>query len=470
MLSIKELVEATNGILLNGEYDKIPKDYDVDSRIISRHEFFIPIVGESNDGHDYILDTVRKGACGFFVSSSFENKERVINEAKKINDKINIIEVGDTKKALVDAGRYNRNKHINIPVIAVSGSVGKTSTRQMIASVLKTEKNVLVTRKNYNSNIGVPIMCLQISDQDVCVLEAGIDKFGEMAELSDIIKPDIVAYTVIGSSHIGTFKTKEKIFEEKSNLLNEIKGIKKVIVNGDDIYLSTLISNNKYDVISYTIDTVKDINQKEDSLEFITRVYGNEEKVIINQIGNHNIYNALCAIKIGEIFNISAKNILKGIFKYENYSRRMEKDEIAGITIIDDAYNASPESMKSGLLSVDKLTAKRKFAIIGDIFDLGELSEKIHFDVSKIFAKVNYDFLYTLGEKSKIIAEQSEKYFGYNSIKSFNKMDDLAIEILRNVKEGDLLYFKASNGMKFNLLIDKVKKELENKEIENRHV
>ncbi len=464
MLNIKELVEATNGILVNGDYEVKPKNYEIDSRLIESGDFFIPILGEKVDGHKYIIDTVKKGAIGFFISNGFSERNEIVQEAININKSICIIEVNDTKLALVNAGKYNRNKHIKTPIVAVTGSVGKTSTREMIASILKTEKKVLVTRKNYNSNIGVPIMCLEIDDQDVCVLEAGIDKFGEMAELSEILQPDIVVYTMIGTSHIGTFKTKENIFEEKSKLMNNIKGISKVIINGDDIYLSTLSSDDKINVESYTIDTVGNVKSFEDSIKFVTRIYGKEEVITINEIGNHNIYNALCAIKVGETFNIKTSNIIKGIAKYENFNRRLQKEEIDGIILIDDTYNASPESMKSGLMTVNKLESKRKFAIIGDIFDLGELSQEVHSKISEVFSIVDYDFLYTLGEQSKLIANGAKEYINENNIKSFDRMNDLVDEIVSKVKKGDMLYFKASNGMNFNILLNNVKKALKNKE------
>lgn len=463
MLNVNELVKATKGKLLNGDGNTSPLEYEIDSRILKKDDFFVPIVGEKVDAHIYIIDTVKKGAIGFFINSGFEKKDEIIKESIKINENVCIIEVEDTRKALIQSGIYNRQKHINIPVVAIAGSVGKTSTREMIASVLKTNKNVLVTKKNYNSDIGLPLMCLQIDEQDVCVLEVGIDKFDQMDELSFILKPDIVVFTIIGTSHIGTFKTKENIFKEKFKLTNYIKGISKVIVNGDDTYLASIKANEKINVESYTIDTVGDVKVKDESLDFVTRIYGKEEKVVINQIGNHNIYNALAAIKVGELFNLETKDILKGIAKYENFSRRLERKVINNVTLIDDSYNASPESMKSGLMSADKISSKRKFAIIGDIFDLGELAQEIHMKIAPVFELVNFDYLYTLGPNAKYIANGAKKYMNEEKIKSFDSKKDLVGEIIKNVKEGDLVYFKASNGMNFNEIVKDVYDNLKNK-------
>ena len=462
MLNVDELIKATKGILLNGNKSIKPLSYEIDSRNIKKGDFFIPLKGANTDAHKYIIDCVKKGIIGYFIDENFENFDKINNEAISINSDICIISVSDTLQALINSGKYSRQKHIDIPVVSVSGSVGKTSTREMIVSVLKEEMKVLVTKKNFNSNIGTSLMCLEMQKQDVCVLEAGIDKFGEMQELSEILQPDIVVLTNIGTSHIGTFKTKENIFSEKSKIINCIKGIKKVITNGDDIYLSSLVSNDKYDVEKISVDNVDNINALEDSLEFETRIYGDKVKVKISQIGNHNIYNALVAIKVAECFNLKKQNIIKGIANYKNFVGRLQQINVNGIILIDDTYNASSESMRSGLLTVNKLKAKRKFAVLGDMFDLGEFSDEIHSKICEMFSITKYDFLYTLGEKAKIIANGTKQYIKPKNIKSFDNADELVDEIVKEAKSGDMIYFKASNGMNFKSIVEKVKEKLHN--------
>lgn len=461
MLNIDEIVKATNGKLITGELSKIPKNYEIDSREVKNGDFFIPLVGNNVDGHDFIIDSVKKGIVGFFINFNCANKDNIVKESKVLNPSICIIEVNDTLKALIKAGSYNRKKHIDIPIVAVTGSVGKTSTREMIASVLSQKYNILVTKKNYNSNIGVSIMCLLIDNQETCVFEAGIDKFGEMEELSEIIKPDVVVFTVIGTSHIGTFKTKENIFNEKLKLTNYIKGLKKVVTNSDDEYLSKVSTNEKYDVVKISIDNVGNIVSGEDYLKFSTYIYNEKLDVKINQIGNHNIYNAIMAIKVGEIFKISKKDIINGVLNYKNFVGRMQKNIINGITLVDDTYNASSESMKSGLITINKLNSNRKFAVLGDMFDLGDLSDKLHTELGNIFSKVNYDYLYTLGDKIKLTAKEAKKYMDDKHVKSFNNRDDLIKELLNIVKYGDIIYFKASNGMKFTQLYKDIENKLE---------
>lgn len=457
MLSIKEVIEATNGKNINGDINLIPKNYVLDSREAKSGDFFIPVVGEKVDSHVYILDCVKNGIIGYFINSNFENKENVINESLKLNKNVIIIEVDNAQNALYNAAKYNREKHLDIPVIAVTGSVGKTSTREMIASILKEEKNILVTEKNYNSCIGIPLMVLKMESQDMCVFESGIDRFGEMELESRLLKPDVAVITNIGTAHIGTFGNKETTFGEKIQITNYIKGIKTLIVNDDDFLLNKVESNDKYYVLKYSIKQAKEVVIGQESTKFKTIIYKKECEININQIGRHNIYNVLCAIKVAELFNISTRNILKGIENYKNFVRRMEKKYVGdNILIIDDTYNASIDSMKSGLETVNVLDGKRKIAVLGDMFDLGEHSKEIHLELGKIFSKLKYDILLTLGDASKNIAKSASRKV--KIIKSFEGREELIKEITSILKSGDVAYFKASNGMKFNEVISEIEK------------
>ena len=184
MLKVREILEATKGKLINGNENIDIKKYEIDSRMLEEDTFFIPLKGEKVDSHQFILQCVKKKASGFFIESNYKDKDEIIEKSKTINANIIIIEVMDTQKALVDLAIYNRQKHIEVPVIAITGSVGKTSTREMIASVVERKYSMLVTKKNYNSNIGLPLMMLELDKQEVCVLEAGMNHKDEMNELS----------------------------------------------------------------------------------------------------------------------------------------------------------------------------------------------------------------------------------------------------------------------------------------------
>lgn len=458
LLNLKELIQATNGTYINGNLDCIPNNYVIDSRIIDKNDFFVPIIGERTDGHEYILDTVQKGISGFFIGKSNKNKNYIIDESIKLNKDICIIEVEDTFKALYNAGKYNREKNIDIPVVAITGSVGKTSTREMVSSVLKQKYNVLTTEKNYNSLIGVPIMALKIDKQDICVLEAGIDHFNEMELLSNVLKPDVCVITNIGTAHIGTFKSSENILKEKIQITNHIKGKSKLIANEDNTYLSKIEDNITYSVEKVGMDSVSDIKYDDEKIEFVTRIYGEKNKIEINALGNHNIYNALVGIKVAEIFNMSKEDIIKGISEYKNFARRLEKKITNNNSIIiDDTYNASIDSMKSGLITVNNMKANRKIAVLGDMFDLGEKSDEIHLNLADVFEILNYDYLFTLGDAAKKIAIGAKKYMNEKNVLSYDDKKELIYKLKNFIEPNDLIYFKASNGMKF----DEIIKELE---------
>ena len=454
MLSINELVKSTNGKCLNGDLNFIPKKYVIDSRNIEENPFFVPIIGENTDGHKYIIDAVKSGICGYFINKSHKEKNNIVDESKKLNKDICIIEVEDTLKALYFAGRYNREKHINIPVVAVTGSVGKTSTREMIASVLRSEKNVLSTKANYNSVIGAPIMALEIEDQDVCVFELGTDHNGEMQQLSDLMKPNISVITVIGTAHIGIFESRENIFKEKLQITSHMPKESILFVNGDDIYLNGLKNTDMYEVEQFNDSDIVDMKSSNNGIKFRTKIYGDFENIEINQIGNHNAKNAVCAIKVAEVLNLKRENIIRGIKEYKNFARRLEKIELDNnILLIDDTYNASIDSMKSGLITINKFNG-RKIAVLGDMLELGAYSKQLHFEIGKFFQTLNYNKLYLFGNESKYIEEGAKNFV---NTKWYESKEELVSDLKSDMKSGDVIYFKASNGMKFNTIIEELK-------------
>lgn len=393
---VEDIVNGAKGKLINGDLKRDINNFIIDNREENNGAFFIPIVGEKVDAHKFITASVKNGLAGFFINESLEGKEEIEKVSLEENKDIVIIEVSDTLKALYELAVYNRRKHLNIPVIGVTGSVGKTSTRQMINSVVSQEKNTLVTEKNYNGYIGLSLMALKIKNQDICVFEAGIDRFGEMAELSEILLPDIAVMTMIGTSHIEKLKSQENIFKEKFDITRTLRGINTLVVNADDKYLSTIKDNGKFNLEKYSISDVSDVSISIDGISFYTNIYGSKEKVNIYALGEHNILNALAAIRVGELLKISKENILKGIAEYRNFSRRLEIKKLGnGVTIIDDAYNASVDSVKSGLKSINKIKGN-KIAVLGDMLELGEHSERLHQEVGEAFKDLEYSKVLTM--------------------------------------------------------------------------
>lgn len=454
MLSVREILNATNGILLNGDLEKEISNYKIDSREINQGDFYVPIIGEKVDGHKFILDTIKKGCIGFFTSEDIE-----LETIKSINNQVIVIKVEDTLKALHAIGKYSRNKKIDIEVVGITGSVGKTSTREMIASVLGQQKELLVTQKNMNGHIGLPLMTLLMEKQDLAVLEAGIDFVGEMDILNSMLIPDVAVVTNIGTSHIGKFGSQEVIYQEKVKIADTLKGKKILLLNKDDKFLKEY-KNDNLNIIYYSIEDAKDINIFEDHITFITNIYNKKEKVKINAIGNHNILNAIVAIRIGEIYNLPTEKIILGVESYKNFSRRMEKVDINGITIIDDTYNASPSSTKSGLETVNHLKANRKIAVLADILELGDYSKELHIELGSVFKNLNYDILVAFGENMKYLSEVAKEYvkeiyWFEDSIKAEEKIREI-------MKKEDIIYFKGSNAMNVNSIIENLKKDFMN--------
>ncbi len=450
MLNTMEIVVASNGRLENGNDHIEFKNFKIDSRIIKDGDFYIPLIGEHSDGHIYIESAIINGAKGIFVNSNFKDK---INEYISINKDVVIILVDDTLSALQKIGKYNRRKYSNIESIAITGSVGKTSTREMVASVLKEEKNILVTKENFNGHIGLPLMALELENQDLAVLETGIDFVGEMDLLSSIVLPDVSIVTNIGTSHIGKFGSQEVIYNEKMKVANDLRGKKTLLLNKSDPYLIKY-KNDNINIVYYDVKDAKNIKHSANSIEFDTLIYEKMEHIQINAIGIHNILNALVAIKVGELYDMKTENIIKGISNYNNFSRRMEKIKLDDITLIDDTYNASVSSTISGLKTLDELSAKRKIAVIADIKELGEYAKEEHENLGEVFKDINIDILITYGEDTIYMVNKAKKYV--NKIYQFDSSKEAEEKIKEIMLPGDLIYFKGSNVMKVNEIIKKL--------------
>jgi UDP-N-acetylmuramoyl-tripeptide--D-alanyl-D-alanine ligase len=461
MLNIKQILEATKGKLINGDNSYIVKDYVLDSRNAKKDDFFIPIVGKNIDAHDYIIDCVEKGICGYFIEKTAKNKEEIILKSKNINKNINIIEIINSQDALYEIGKYNRKLHMNISVIAITGSVGKTSTREMISSILSKKYNVLTTYKNYNGYIGLSLMLLKLDSEQVAILEHGIDFIGEMGKLADASRPNIAVVTMIGSAHIGILGSQDNIFKEKLDIAKYMDKNCTLILNGDDKYLNSY-HNENINILKYKMEDINSVKINENGIEFKTKIYNTEKIVKINEVGQHNIYNAIAAIKVAEINDVKTDDILKGILDYTNPSSRFVKIVLNNnIQIIDDTYNASIDSMKAGIKAIGIIKAKRKIVVLGDMLELGDYSNSLHLEVGKLFKDVNIDVIFTLGEKSKIISKEAKKYI--KDVYEFDKREELISELCSIIKEDDIIYFKASNAMKFKEVIEEVVKCLKNR-------
>ncbi len=441
-LYINEILSATDGILLSGTDATSVDSVCINSKEIKKGSLFIPIKGEKFDGHDFIEDALKAGAVAT-LTSEHESVD---------SDKI-YIKVSDTKVALKCLAAHYRRK-FNIPVIGITGSVGKTSTKEMISAALSASFNVLKTSGNLNGQIGLPLTIFELeSCHDIAVLEMGISEFNEMDSLSYIAKPDHAVITNIGVTHIENLHTKENILKEKFKITKALNNNSLLFINGDDELLCKTEDSDKYKVISFGIKNdctfnAKNILRKDETTEFDILYSGKCEHIIIPTVGEHNVYNAVVAIAIGLFMKVDINIIKKGLLNFKNLSMRQCIYHLNGITLIDDSYNANPDSMKSAIKVLSQIAEnKRKIAVLADMLELGDSSQSMHYDVGKFATEMNVDILITVGEKSKFIAKGARSNFKNSKIYSFSSNEE-AINCLKNlICIGDCILVKGSRGM-----------------------
>ena len=446
-LKIKDIIRVTNGKLLCGDEETICNNFSKDTRTIQKGDIYIGLKGEKFNGSDFWEQALENGAEGVIVQGqeiSKENKEKYSNKI--------IIEVEDTLEALYEIARYKRSLY-DIPVIAVTGSVGKTSTKDIIASVVSTQYKTLKTEGNNNNNIGLPLTILKLKDHEAAVIEMGMNHFGEISLLTSIAKPTLSVITNIGTAHIGNLGSRENILKAKLEILEGMDKPKIIINDDNDLLHKWYIENKeKLEIHTYSLKNAKDIELKEESSTFKTTI-NNEIEITVPVGGEHFVYNALCAIEVGKILNISDEKIQKGIAGFELTKKRMDIRKLKnGATLINDSYNASYESMKASIEYLAKYPGKRKIAVLGDMFELGDYSKELHEKVGKEVAKNNINILICSGENAKYIIKENQKIENYY----LENNEEILKKLQQILSDGDVVLVKASNGMKFYEICQKL--------------
>lgn len=444
--TIDEVIKATNGKLLFKSEDITVKGITTDSREKTDNSLFIPLKGENFDGHNYIESAILNGACGYLT-------EKEINVSAEF-----AVLVEDTRLALGNLARYAMTK-TKAKVVAVTGSVGKTTTRQFIASLLSQMGKTLVTIKNFNNDIGLPITVLSMEgDEEYIVLELGMNSQGEISYLSNIIKPHIGVITMIGTSHIEKLGSQENILKAKLEILDGMGKDGILFVNGDDEFLKPLLKRDDIKTEAFGFENGKyplKILSANEPAEFI---YDNE-KYTLNTSGKHNILNASCAISIAKYLGATDEQIRNGLSDFKNVGLRQEIYNIKGKEIILDCYNASLDSMKASLSVLSDRVAKRKVAILGAIGELGDYKEEILKFVGKA-AYLNYcDLLILCDEYSEFIKEGAiSAGMKEENILLYPQKTELIAEINNLLKEGDCILIKASRKYKFEEIFNAIEK------------
>jgi len=440
---VGDVVRLCNGVVLYGDNELKLSNFCTDTRKINVGDVYVGIVGETLDGNDFYKEAYDKGASCL-----------ILNKKPDIDlDGVTVLIVEDTLLCLQELAKYKRSLY-DIPVIAVTGSVGKTSTKDIIYSVVSKKYKANKTIGNFNNHLGLPLTILSLNDDsEALVVEMGMNHFGEISLLSNIARPTIAVITNIGTAHIGNLGSREGILKAKLEILDGLVG-NQVILNLDDDMLNRVVDElkNKYDVKGISIDSESTYRASNiDSEVFSSKfdINANIKDVVVNVGGKAYIYNSLVAYAVGACLDISDCMIKEGILEFKLSSNRLEKKITKhGITLIDDTYNANYDSMKSSIELLGRVKDKRRIAILGDMLELGEYSDKMHTDLGDVIIDNNVDVLITIGECSKLISKRAN-YLGMSNdnIYSFVSEKDSYSFLDDFLESNDIVLLKGSHGM-----------------------
>lgn len=444
-LKVAEIAKALGTI---AESQNIINRVSIDSRDVDNNTIFFAIKGDRFDGHDFVKDVAEKGV-GAVVCH------------KKVDCSVPVIYVEDTKKAFLQFASFYRCSIKDLTVIGLTGSVGKTTTKEMVACVMEQKGETLKTEGNLNNEIGVPRTLFRLEDTTKnAVIEMGMDGAGQITVLSQCAKPDCAIITNVGVSHIENLGSREGILNAKFEILDGLEKGSPLFLNGDNDMLST-VRTDDYKIIFFGIDNkncdvlAENITEIGLATEFVAVKGDIRQKITIPTVGIHNVYDALSAFAVGLEYGISPENIATGLENYVPSGMRQRIREVGGITVIEDCYNASPDSQKAGLNSLCKIAKGRKIAVLGDMLELGGYSETAHRNVGEYATECKVDMLYTYGEQSKFMADSAKKA-GHSEAYAFTDKTELINSLLSEIKEGDTLLFKASRGMKLEEVFEKI--------------
>lgn len=440
-----EIIAATNGVVLAGDINEEFIGITQDSRLVQPGNCYVAIAGENVDGHDFVEMAIAKGAKVILVSKDGPYSGALV------------IKVDHVVKALGKMAHYLR-VHNDLKVIGVTGSVGKTSTRDLIANVVSQKFTTLATKGNYNNDLGLPLTMLNYNGEEVMVLEMGMNHENEISYLSKIAQLDVACITNVGTAHIGNLGSRENILKAKCEIMDGNLGAL-LIVNGDNDLLRTVKYPNYLMVGFGPHNDYRALNVQSnlESSEF-DLILGNQmHHFVIPTPGEHYVANALIAVGVGLELGIDIELIKQGIATFKLTKNRHDIIKLAGLTILDGSYNSSTESLKASLKMLAAYKS-RKIAIIGDMLELGEYSRELHKDVGDYLNDLNIDIVYTVGKETSVI---QDSYRGV--IYHFDNNEELLGDLINTLEYNDVVLIKGSNSMKLkNVVEGLVKKYGEN--------
>lgn len=447
-MTLEHIAEACHGIYKGAEAQLQTelKGAVTDSRQVEEGFLFIPIKGARVDGHDFIPSVIEKGAAA------------VLSERELPDCAVPYIQVESSEQALKDIAEYYRSQ-LSIPIVGITGSVGKTSTKEMIASVLSQNYQVLKTAGNFNNEIGLPLTLLRIrKEHQAAVVEMGISDFGEMHRLAKMARPTVCVITNIGICHLENLKTRDGILKAKSEIFDYIGPKSHIILNGEDDKLSTIHEVKGIHPLFYGegreiyADQIQNCGLK--GVKAHIHTPKGTIKVNIPIPGEHNVLNAMAATGAGLALNMELSDIQAGIEQAKTIGGRSNLIETGGMQILDDCYNANPVSMRASL-DVLSLGLGRTIAVLGDMGELGENEKQLHYEVGSYAARKQIDVLFCSGDLSAEMEKGAEDAGGIQ-VFYFKDREQMTEQLLHELREGDTVLVKASHFMEYPKVVEAI--------------
>lgn len=441
-LALDEIARAL-GLTWTGE--ETVSEICTDTRIIKDGCLFLALKGDRFDGHDYTKQALEKGAVAVITEKDTGCGDKELR-------------VKSTREALLVLASWYRRR-FNPLVVGLTGSVGKTTTKEMIAAVLSTKYKTLKNEGNLNNEIGLPMTVFGLdASYEAAVFEMGMNHFGEIERLSQMAAPNVGVITNIGVSHIENLGSRENILAAKSEIMAGMESGAPLIVNGDDAYLQKIDAKD-HRLITFGIENeacdfrAEILSKAGDTASFYIIHDDLRQKIGLPTMGKHNIYNALAAYAVGRTMGVGAEEASKALSLYSPQGMRQRIRHIKEYTFIEDCYNSSPDSVKAALDVLTQHSSKRRIAVLGDMLELGTYADRAHEDIGEEVAKKALDALFVYGNNSKLTARKA-KELGLEEVFEYDSKNDLADDLLAYLKAGDTVLFKASRGMRLEDVIE----------------
>lgn len=460
-LKSAEIARATRGSIYHGQNGRVIRSISTDSRSLRKGDFFIPLKGENFDGHRFIAEALKKGATGF-IAENWNSAMKSKLQPELENGTV-VIGVEDSLRAYQDIAHHVRKK-LGAKVVAITGSTGKTSVKDILASILKRVMPVVFPPENYNTEIGVPYTILQADEETrVLVLEMAMRGSGQIKELAEIGSPDIGLLTNIGVTHFELLGSIEKIVEAKAELISSMRKNGAMVFNQDDPWTAQLKKRTPCPTITFGLDAKADVRAEKINLDSggypsfkIVSKYSQEIPVRLSVSGRFNVYNALAAAALAFLLKVPSEDIRKGLEEAALSALRMEVINTNNLIILNDTYNASPTSMRAALQALKEVSrGKRKVAILGDMLELGAISDEEHFKLGEEIGRSSIDLLITIGKRAFLIGQGAQKAgMSRDKIMPFGTIAEAEEILAKTVIPGDVVLVKASRAIGLERVTD----------------